>query len=253
MIHGWLKTNGKYSRPNTFVAHRGRARGKLSSSNPDGIVMPARLLAVALAIVATIAVARGHHDRADDGRFDYYLMSLSWSPSYCEAHPGDEDQCAHKGFGFVLHGLWPQNRDGSWPQHCSSNAEPDAATVERTLAFMPSRRLIEHEWQTHGSCTGLEPSAYFDLADRAFASVKIPDALKTPASAPSMSADEIVAAFAAANRGLDGRMVTVQCRDGGELSEVRVCLDRDSLGPTDCGGRVRSSCRAGALRIAVVR
>ncbi len=215
--------------------------------------MPARLLAVVLVIVATVAAARGHHERAEGGRFDYYLMALSWSPSYCEAHPGDADQCEHKGFGFVLHGLWPQNRDGSWPQHCSSDTEPDAATIERTLAFMPSRRLIEHEWQTHGSCTGLDPRAYFDLADRAFASVKIPDALKTPASAPSIGANEIVAAFAAANPGLDDRMVTVECHDGGELSEVRVCLDRDSLAPTACGGRVRSTCRAGALRIPTLR
>ena len=36
--------------------------------------------------------------------------------------------------------------------------------------------------------TGLDPAAYFGLADRAFGSIAIPDALKTPESAPSMSA-----------------------------------------------------------------
>ncbi len=215
--------------------------------------MRARLIALVLASIATVAVARSHHERSEQGRFDYYLMSLSWSPSYCQTHPDDAEQCAHKGFGFVLHGLWPQNRDGSWPQHCAGDAQPDAATVERTLAFMPSRRLIEHEWQTHGSCTGLDPRAYFELADRAFAAVNVPDALKTPASAPAMSADEIVAAFAAVNSGLDDRMMTVQCRDGGELTEVRICLDRESLAPRACGGRVRNTCRAGALRIAIQR
>jgi len=216
--------------------------------------MRARLLAVVLAMIATVAVARSHHERSEGGgRFDYYLMALSWAPSYCDEHPGDRDECGRKGFGFVLHGLWPQNRDGSWPQHCENGVQPDAATVDRTLAFMPSRRLIEHEWQTHGSCSGLDPRTYFERADRAFAGVKIPDALKTPASSPSMSADQIIDAFAASNPGLDGRMMTVQCHDGSELAEVRVCLDKDSLMPRPCGGRVRNACRKGELRIPAVR
>ncbi len=228
----------------TFVIESGR------------IAMRARLVAIVLAMIATVAVARSHHERSEEGgaRFDYYLMSLSWSPSYCEAHSGDNEQSGRKGFGFVLHGLWPQNRDGSWPQQCDNHGvEPDAATVERTLAFMPSRHLIEHEWQAHGSCTGLDPRAYFGLADRDFGGVKIPDSLKKPAAAPSMSADQIVAAFAAANAGLDERMMTVQCHDGNELTEVRICLDRDSLSPRACGGRVRNSCRKGELRIPASR
>ncbi len=207
------------------------------------------------ACIASSAAARSHRD-TDHGearRFDYYLMSLSWSPSYCEAHSGESEQCAHKGFGFVLHGLWPQNSDGSWPQHCSSDAQPDAATIERTLAFMPSRRLVEHEWQTHGSCTGLTPAAYFDLADRAFAAVKIPERMQTPQEPPSLGAADIVSAFEQANPGLDERMITVECHDGSELTEVRVCLNRETLAPQACGGRVRNSCRYGKLRIPAVR
>jgi ribonuclease T2 len=215
------------------------------------------ILIVAIVALVSTAAARSHRDRDDSrgsaGHFDYYLMSLSWSPSYCQTHPDEPDQCAHHGFGFVLHGLWPQNRNGSWPQHCSSDAEPDAATVDRTLAFMPSRHLIEHEWQTHGSCTGLEPDAYFGLADRAFASVKVPQALRTPAAPPSLSADDVVAAFAQANPGLDERMMTVECHGGGELTEVRICLDKDTLAPQVCGGRVRNSCRVGNLHIPAAR
>ncbi len=214
------------------------------------------LIVVILALVST-AAARSHRDRDDSrgsaGRFDYYLISLSWSPSYCQTHPDEPEQCAHRGFGFVLHGLWPQNRNGSWPQHCDTDAQPDAATIDRTLAFMPSRHLIEHEWQTHGSCTGLEPAEYFSLADRAFAGVKIPQALRTPSAPPSLSADDVVAAFAQANPGLDERMMTVECHGGGELTEVRVCLAKESLMPQACGGRVRNSCRVGNLTIPAAR
>jgi len=210
---------------------------------------------VAFAIAPSLgARSHGHHEqsRGTPGRFDYYLMSLSWSPSYCQAHPGETEQCTH-GFGFVLHGLWPQYRNGSWPQACGNGAGPDEATIARTLAFMPSRGLIAHEWQKHGTCTGLDARAYFDLADRAFASVKVPPALRTPATPPQLGAQDIVDAFVASNPGLRRDMLSVECHNGGELTEVHVCLSKDELAPQSCGGRVRNTCRVGNLTIPAAR
>jgi len=204
-------------------------------------------------LAAGLAQARDDHASDRTPRFDYYLMSLSWSPSYCLTHPHEAEQCGSRGFGFVLHGLWPQNRNGTWTQHCGTHTAPDHATVERTLAFMPSRSLIEHEWQAHGSCSGLDPGAYFALADRAFASVAVPGELKAPRSPPALSAAEIVQAFTAANPGLRDSMLSVVCHDGSELAEVRVCLDKDARHAQACGGRVRNSCRYGKLTIPAVR
>jgi ribonuclease I len=48
------------------------------------------------------------------GVFDYYLLTLSWSPTFCLTHK-DDAQCSGKGYGFVLHGLWPQYAKGGWP------------------------------------------------------------------------------------------------------------------------------------------
>jgi ribonuclease T2 len=214
------------------------------------------MLLCILGLAAAVgALARGHGQRGGDdaGRFDYYLMSLSWSPSFCETHRDETSQCSHQGYGFVLHGLWPQNRNGSWPQHCHAGAGPDAATIEHTLAFMPSRTLIEHEWETHGTCTGLDAHGYFELADRAFARVNVPAPLATPQRPPAISANEVVDAFVAANPGMSSDMISVTCHNGYELSEVRVCLDKDSLAPQACGGRLRSSCRAGTLKIPASR
>ena len=216
----------------------------------------AMLIGLLALTVASLAIAWGHGHRGGNpvaGKFDYWLMSLSWSPSYCVTHPDDERQCRHKGYGFVLHGLWPQNRNGFGPEHCAALAAPQEATIQHALAFMPSRHLIEHEWQTHGACSGLDPAGYFDMADRAFASVKIPPRLTTPRNPPSLSANEIVRAFAANNPGLGANMLSVVCHDGGELTEVRVCLNRDSLKPQACGGRVRNTCRTGALQIPAAR
>jgi ribonuclease T2 len=200
------------------------------------------------------ARSRGSHSAdSHPGHFDYYLTSLSWSPSYCALHPDEPQQCG-KGYGFVLHGLWPQNRNGSWPEHCKANgAGPSEETIARTLAIMPSRHLIEHEWETHGACTGLDAKTYFDMADDAFSRIEIPKPLKTPQTPPSMSAAEIVQAFSDVNPGLDETMMTVECRNGSELEEVRICVDKDNLSVKACGGRVRNSCRVGKLTIPAVR
>ena len=211
------------------------------------MVKMACALAALLAMHAVLA--RGH---GSGGRFDYYLMALSWSPSYCLVHPDEAEQCGRKGFGFVLHGLWPENRNGDWMQQCQSDAAPDASTVAHALAFMPSRHLIEHEWRAHGACTGLDPGAYFELADRAFARVRIPGALATPRSPPAMSADDIIRDFMDVNPGLRENMLSVVCHDGAELAEVRICLGKD-LSPQACAGRIRSSCRHGRLRIPAAR
>ena len=109
-------------------------------------------LLVALAALAALSIgdaAASHSDSSSHshgrkskakgapGEYDYYVMALSWSPTFCEAHPDEDEQCAHKGFGFVLHGLWPQYERGGGPERCDTEDEPDKKTIATTLAFMP--------------------------------------------------------------------------------------------------------------------
>ncbi len=184
--------------------------------------------------------------------FDYYLASLSWSPTYCETNPQDRDQCGRRGYGFILHGLWPQNDRGGGPQDCAGVDQPDPKTIARALPFMPSRGLIKHEWRAHGRCSGLEPDAYFELADRAFASLRIPHALTATSKPPAMSADDVRDAFIEANPGMTADMLAVSCQRN-TLSEVRICLDTD-LQLKRCGRGVRMRCPAtAALRIPLIR
>jgi ribonuclease T2 len=209
------------------------------------------LLAAAL-LAGHCAVASARHPKAPKtpaaatgaGRYDYYVMALSWSPTFCQTHPDEDEQCGHKGYGFVLHGLWPQYEGGGGPQRCRTDARPDRRTVEATLAFMPSRRLINHEWQAHGSCSGLAPNAYFRLADRAYAAVQVPPELKAPARDLSMRAGDLRAALKRANPGLADDMLSLHCSQGA-LVEVRVCLDKD-LGLRSCGRRMRTGCPVSA-------
>lgn len=191
------------------------------------------------------------------GKFDYYTMVMSWSPTHCvSAQEGrDEEQCAREDglrYGFVLHGLWPQFERGGGPQDCATADGPDRSTIADAMAFMPSRRLIEHEWRAHGSCSGLDAKTYFDLADHAFAAVHVPTELDARAPPPRMTAEELGAAFIQANPGLRNDMFGVICR-AADLAEVRVCVDTD-LKFRSCGRDVRTRCpRNASLRIPSAR
>ncbi len=185
------------------------------------------------------------------GDFDYWLIALSWSPTWCEFNPDNREQCGTRGFGFVLHGLWPQYERGSGPRNCGSRQRVSERTIDRSMGFMPSRGLVIHEWRSHGSCTTLDPDNYFQLADRAFASVRIPQALRAPRTPPRLSAREVASAFVDANPGLSSDAIQVACT-GNRLSEVRVCADAN-LSVRACGKLSRSRCPAGILRIPSVR
>ena len=50
------------------------------------------------------------------------------------------------------------------------------------LGVMPDpAAAVRHEWQAHGTCTGLSADAYFELVRRAFASIHIPRQFLRPA------------------------------------------------------------------------
>ena len=175
--------------------------------------------------------------------FDYYVLSLSWSPQYCADSRGNRDQrqCGgHRPYAFVLHGLWPQNERG-FPSSCAPPGSLPRAVVDGMLDVMPSPSLVRHEWEAHGTCTGLSPEAFFSKARQAFASVAIPDRFRAPVREVYVDPHDIVGDFLRANPALPPAGIAVLC-SGRYLREVRICLDR-SLHPRPCGRDVRSGCR----------
>jgi len=119
------------------------------------------LLAAALTAFAAAPIeARAQADRGGmPGDFDYYVLALSWSPTYCNGRSGDDDgnrggydnrggyngqygddsyggrrydnrrgfgrgdseQCSGtRPYAFVLHGLWPQYERKGWPEACQT-------------------------------------------------------------------------------------------------------------------------------------
>lgn len=177
------------------------------------------------------------------GSFDYYVLALSWAPSYCLTHPNDGDECGSRGYGFVLHGLWPQYERGGYPDQCGGDAQLSRAAQQLGATLYPSRRLLGHEWRKHGLCTGLSDMDYLRTADAALAAVKIPAQFEPPASSQTTSAAQVIDLFRSANRQLPAEAVTLSCENG-ELSEVRICLSKN-LQPRACAADVRTHCGRG--------
>lgn len=137
----------------------------------------ARILFSAAVLGMMIAVA-GAQDRRQSapGQFDYYVLSLSWSPSFCETATANarRQQCGARPFSFVVHGLWPQYERG-FPESCLIPAPRLERNIMKSmLDLMPAPGLVYHEWDQHGTCSGLQPREYFDLVRRARKKVEIP-------------------------------------------------------------------------------
>lgn len=181
--------------------------------------------------------------------FDYYVLSLSWSPTWCgtKAGRGDAEQCGGaRNYGFVVHGLWPQYAKGGYPSACVANPEPvPGKLVESMLPIMPSRKLIQHEWKTHGTCAGSAPAEYFGKTSAAFDRLRIPKLFQNPVQPQTLAVEQVEKLFQAANPGLEPNAISVVCR-GHHAAEVRVCLDKQ-LNYRPCARDVRDRCKGEAL------
>ena len=193
----------------------------------------------------------------EPGRFDFYVLALSWSPSYCEAvqerasNRGPDPQCGGRPFSFVVHGLWPQYEQG-FPSFCQVPAPRlDRAIVGSMLDLMPSPRLIFHEWDSHGTCSGLTANAYFETVRKARAVVKIPPDYLALDKPITVTPDDVAEAFVKANPGLSRASVAVAC-DSKRLNEVRVCLGKD-FAFRDCAEVTRRACRRDSIAMPAVR
>ena len=204
---------------------------------------------IAVLLLALLAAAAGyskHHGsrqaaQGTPGVFDYYLLTLSWSPEFCHSH-AEKPECQSGRHGFVVHGLWPQYTDG-YPENCST--APGLSNPAEMADIMPDAGLVNHEWSTHGTCSGLDAESYFKLLRRAFTSVRIPERLAAPRENFSISPQEVKNEFIQANPNLRVDELTVSCGNN-YLTAVSMCLTKD-LKPTAC--RNLRDCRANVIRV----
>lgn len=189
------------------------------------------LISLALAVtLAGIAEAQDRRQNAP-GEFDFYVLALSWSPTFCEAATErgksgrSQTQCGRP-YSFVVHGLWPQYERG-FPEYCQRPAPRlDRNIMTSMLDLMPAPGLIFNEWDKHGTCSGLGARSYFENIRKARAAVKIPEEFLQLAEEKTIAPDDLEAAFIKINPGLSSSAISVTCTSR-RLSEVRICLSKD--------------------------
>ena len=210
-------------------------------------VIVSRLL-ISLAFVLVSAGFAAAQDRRQNapGEFDFYVLSLSWSPSFCEeaAERGNSGrsqiQCGRP-YAFVVHGLWPQYERG-FPNYCQRpSPRLDRNIMTSMLDLMPAPGLIFAEWDKHGTCSGLGARAYFETIRKARAAVKIPPEYLDLAAEKTLAPAEIEEAFVKVNPGLSASAIAVVCGRK-RLSEVRICMSKD-LQFRACEETDRRACR----------
>jgi ribonuclease T2 len=207
-----------------------------------------RVAAVAAFLLSlTISNVTAQDRRQNEpGKFDFYVLSLTWSPSFCAAaadrgRPSSSPQCGERPASFVVHGLWPQYEAG-FPEYCQVPAPRlERAVVSSVVDLMPNPRLIFRQWGKHGTCTGLSARAYFEGVRQARAVVKIPERFLDLKETLTVSPGEVEDAFVAANSGLQHAGLAVRC-DSKRITEVRICLTRE-FQFRDCGEVDRRACR----------
>lgn len=214
-----------------------------------------RIRTIVAALLAALALAPSAGRAQQAGDFDFYVFALSWSPGFCDTggEAKSPSQCAvGAGKGFVVHGLWPDNAFRANPQNCQYGVSIPGDALKLTDGVYPDVGLARYEYFKHGTCSGLDPQAYFAAVKALRDEIVIPDIVKAPHERLTLAPGDLTQAFVAANANLRADNMAVDCRNG-ELVDVRICVSKDLGGFANCPKVSGHTCHASSIAIAPVR
>lgn len=143
-------------------------------------------MAFLIPLFATLALVQAGTPATCSTTSTFLSCSGSSTNTCCINSPGglfqqvqfwDTDPSTGPSNSWTIHGLWPNNCDGTYSENCdSSRAYTDITTLLQnagetsTLSYMQTywisddesnEKFWEHEWATHGTCIStLKPSCY---------------------------------------------------------------------------------------------
>jgi ribonuclease T2 len=199
-------------------------------------------LKVLISLVVYASVASAASD------FDFFLLVRQYSPTLCSSTSCSKDTVSE----FTIHGLWPEYYNG-YPSYCTdasfSEKSLDGSTVDQMNCEWPSFNggnsgFWSHEWEKHGTCSldvlpteedyfskGLEVNDMYDVnVALTKAGISIVDGNEVEASAIQAALNDAY--------GVNG---VLKCQNGA-LSEVWMCLDKETYEPFQCPSSLSSTC-----------
>lgn len=167
-----------------------------------------------------------------------YLLSLSWSPTYCltNSYAGKNSQCdTHNKYGFIVHGLWGQGKEDKKPPFfCDKQKrEVSAQIIENIYSIMPSAGLIKHEWNKHGTCSDYSQKEYFNHIKTLYHEYNVKSFLQSDKEKlKTISSEALRQEIISKSNGLKDNEFMFTC-SGRFIKEVRICLN-NNLEPRKC-------------------
>ncbi len=110
---------------------------------------------------------------------DFFTLAMSSFPAFCSKNKNKRlPECKSQphSHSFVLHGLWPSNKQGKHPAFCNGSEKRSACDYRpiglsgKQLAFleevMPGVKSCyqRYQWYKHGVCSGMTAEIYFERA-----------------------------------------------------------------------------------------
>ncbi len=130
-------------------------------------------------------------DYINDIPTDFFLLVYSNSPRFCEYMKSENRldevpfQCTSPNeFGWVIHGLWGESKSayisGQYKKHprfCRGDLKLlRLDSIIPYLCMSPGTRLLQGEWEKHGSCDFNTAKDYFSKTQELYELFKIPPA-----------------------------------------------------------------------------
>lgn len=162
---------------------------------------------------------------------DYWQLVYSWSPSFCYSQgkrANRLEQC-RQGFGLIVHGLWAQSVKAksyrNHPRNCKDMPAINRNLLKENFCLMPDVKLMQKEWEKHGSCDFNKPDQYFDAIQSLNAQLTLPDK-KTMTRLQKKSSAEIASWLVKNNKNIKLKKEYIKIQKKGKyLKDISFCYD----------------------------
>ncbi|GAA0174692.1 endoribonuclease [Lithospermum erythrorhizon] len=185
--------------------------------------------------------------------FDFFYYVQQWPASYCDTRRS----CCYPKTGkpdddFSIHGLWPNNNDGTWPSNCDRKNTFDESEIDDLVSRMekdwpsfscPSSDGIKfwtHEWEKHGTCAEsiLDMRSYFETALDLKKKANLLQALKNAGIHPKNGEFHSLESIKEAIKEGVGHTPYIECNTDSsrnqQLYQVYLCVDTSASKFIDC-------------------